>query len=95
MSGREGAPGYAEQDTPLAFGEVGFVSLLVSFAGALLVDSVLVVVDFFESLYPSAYQPPPFSWKELIEMSFFNGPLQAGQVESGSSDKFCHASMVS
>ena len=48
------------------------VSLVV--APELLVDLLL---------YPSAYQPPPFSWKELMDISFLTDPEQSGQVVNG------------
>ena len=55
------------------------------------------VLQFEEELelYPSAYQPPPFNWNELTEISFFKVPLQLGQVLIGLSDKLCHASITS
>ena len=34
-------------------------------------------------LYPSEYHPPPFSWKELLDMSFLTGPEQSGHTVRG------------
>ena len=36
-------------------------------------------------LYPSAYQPPPLSLKELMDISFLIDPEHSGQVVNGSS----------
>jgi len=41
------------------------------------------------ALYPSVYQPPPLSWKELIEISFLTSPPQSGQADTGASAKRC------
>ena len=46
-------------------------------------------------LYPSAYQPPPFSWKLDCEMIFLRAPEQLGQVSNGLSERLCHFSMTS
>jgi hypothetical protein len=48
-----------------------------------------------ELLYPSANQPPPFNWKELIEMIFFNVPSQDGQESTGASERLCQISITS
>jgi hypothetical protein len=34
-------------------------------------------------LYPSAYQPDPLSWNELLETSFFTVPAQSGHAVNG------------
>jgi hypothetical protein len=39
--------------------------------------------------YPSLYQPPPLSWKEVIDTSFRTDPLHCGQLFSGGSLNFC------
>jgi hypothetical protein len=43
-------------------------------------------------LYPSAYQPPPLSVKDVAEMTFLRDPEQSGQVVSGSSFMLCQLS---
>jgi hypothetical protein len=39
--------------------------------------------------YPSLYQPPPLSWKEVIDTNFRTGPLHCGQLFNGESLNFC------
>ncbi|KPK00074.1 MAG: hypothetical protein AMJ60_02710 [Desulfobacterales bacterium SG8_35] len=58
------------------------------FSGELFVEAVAAAAseplhDLL--LYPSAYQPPPFSLKELMDTSFLTNPEQSGQAVKGSS----------
>ncbi len=59
------------------------------------VDAELVDEDESVLLYPSANHPPPLSWKELIDMIFFNDPLHEGHVFMGSSERLCQISIIS
>jgi hypothetical protein len=74
----------------LAAGEesVEVLVALSAFSGELVVCVSLVPdAELLDDLllYPSAYQPPPFSWKELMDMSFLTVPEQSGQAANGSS----------
>lgn len=44
--------------------------------------------------YPEAYQPEPFSTKEVLEMRRCDGPPQTGQDSSFSLKSFCHCSNI-
>ena len=44
--------------------------------------------------YPSAYQPPPFNWKELVEISLRSRPLHLGHEVNGASVMPCMASVI-
>ncbi len=44
--------------------------------------------------YPSAYQPPPFKWKELVEISLCSEPSHLGQAVNGSSVMLCQDSVI-
>jgi hypothetical protein len=45
-------------------------------------------------LYPEAYQPPPLSTKEVLEISLWEVPPQTGQTLSLSWKSFCHSSKI-
>jgi hypothetical protein len=66
---------FAEESVELltvfsTFSEEFFVALFFVVETELLQDSLL---------YPSAYQPPPFNWKELLDISFLTDPEHSGQ----------------
>ncbi len=42
-----------------------------------------------EEEYPSAYQPPPLSWKEFIDINFFTDAPHSGHSLNGASLIFC------
>lgn len=59
----EVAAGQAAQPPPVWQGFAASAGL----ADAVFVEPLAVLE------YPSAYQPPPFNWKELMDISFFTG----------------------